>query len=220
MKYSLLILPILFLSSCLEILEEVNLKNDGSGTLSYTINLSQSKTKINSIMLLDSINGHKIPQEIDIRSKVSEVLTLIEKTDGVSNSKSNLDFDNLIFKFSCDFENVSALNNATDLIKKAYDLKDPHNNSNDHFTFDSSSNSFRRKGDYMGEANLDKIKEEDLASMKDAEFTAIYRFESEIISISNSDGRISPNKKATMLKYPLMDIVTQKKSIENKVILN
>ena len=50
-------------TSCFEIVEEVTLKKDGSGEMSFSINLSQSKTKLNSIMLMDSINGYKVPKK-------------------------------------------------------------------------------------------------------------------------------------------------------------
>lgn len=219
MKFLLLLIPITLFCSCLEIIEEVNLKKDGSGTLAYTINLSQSKTKINSVMLLDSINGIKIPTEDDVRSKINEVLDLVVKTKGISNATKTLDFENYIFNFSCDFENTMALNKASELIKNAYNIHDPLQNTDDHFSYDSLNKTFRRKGDYKSETDLDTIKEDDLALMNEAEFTAIYRFEGEIKTVSNKDARISPNKKATMLKYPLMDLVSQKKQLENTIIL-
>jgi len=219
MKYLLVLLLSVFLCSCLEIIEEVDLKNDGSGKLSYTINLSQSKSRINSIMLLDSINGQKIPTEIEIKSKLNEVITFIEMTEGISNVSKTSDFENYIFKFSCDFSDVEALNAATEIVKKKYNIKDPYANTDDHFTYSNQSKTFRRKGDYNGQADLEKVKEEDLALIQKAQYTGIYRFESEILSASNSDTKISPNKKAAMLKYKAADIATGKKKIENTITL-
>ncbi|MFK7755911.1 MAG: hypothetical protein AB8B53_03145 [Flavobacteriales bacterium] len=219
MKYILLFSLTILLTSCLEIIEEVDLKNDGSGKLSYTLNLSQSKTKINSVMLLDSINGQKIPTQAEIKLKLNEVIDLINDTDGISNVSKSLDFSNYIFKFSCDFSNPEALNRATVIVKNEYRIKDPYANSDDHYTFSSSSKTFRRKGDYQGQADLDKIKEEDLALVEKAQYTGIYRFESEIASASNTDTKISPNKKAAMLRYKAVDLATGKKQIENTITL-
>lgn len=219
MKYLFLTFLIVSLSSCFEIIEEVNVNNDGSGALSYTVNLSQSRTKINSLMMLDSLNGYKIPDENDIRLKINEVLNLIEKTEGISNLTQKLNFQDFVFEFSCDFADPNALNEATKIVKSVYEINDPYANSDDHFTFNSSSKSFRRKGDYSGEADLDKVKEEDLALLKNAEFTGIYRFQSEIYSASNTGTRISPNRKAAMMKAKVLDLMTKKQNIENIITL-
>ena len=218
-KYIFILILTVFLSSCFEIIEEVNVNDDGSGRLSYTLNLSQSRTKINSISILDSLNGHKIPDENDIRLKISEVLHLIEKTDGISNVSEDLNFQDYIFKFSCEFSDSYALNEATKIVKSAYEIEDPNSNSDDHFTFDETNKSFRRKGDYKGEADLDKVKEDDLSMLKNAEFTGIYRFQSEIKSASNSVTRISPNRKAAMMKFKVIDLINKKENIENTITL-
>tara|TARA_B100000795_G_scaffold70142_1_gene49057 strand:+ start:72902 stop:73564 length:663 start_codon:yes stop_codon:yes gene_type:complete len=220
MKYLILIILAFSLSSCFEIIEEVNVNNDGSGALSYTVNLSQSRTKINSLMLLDSIKGQKIPDENDLRIKINEVLELMEKTEGITNLKQELNFNDYIFKFSCDFAHTNALNEATRIVKSAYDINDPYANSDDHFTFDSSSKSFRRKGDYSDEADLEKVKQQDLALLKNAEFTGIYRFQSDINSVSNTETRISPNKRAAMIKVNVLDLMTKKYTLENIITLN
>ena len=45
------------LSSCFQIIEEITMRNDGTGDVLLTINLSQSKTKVATVMLLDSVQG-------------------------------------------------------------------------------------------------------------------------------------------------------------------
>ena len=52
-----------------------------------------------------------------------------------------------------------------------------------------------------------------------ANYTAIYKFESTVASASNKDAAISPGKKAVMLKLNALDIIMNKKSIENKINL-
>lgn len=213
----LVLCSVFFLSSCFEIIEEIDLNSDGSGALTYTLNLSQSKTKINSIMLLDSLNGHKIPDKSLIRSKISEVLVKIKSAEGLSNVKSSQDFDNYIFTFSCNFKDAEALNKASEYIKESYNIKDPNLNSSDHFSYNTSSKTFRRKGDYKGKAEPKEMQGEEFAGLDNAEFTAIYRFDQEVKSASNSNAKISPNNKAVMLKYKAMEVATGKKSIENTI---
>lgn len=60
-----------FLSSCFEVIEEIALKNDGTGDVVLTINLSQSKTKVASVMLLDSVQGYKVPSKQKIQQEYS-----------------------------------------------------------------------------------------------------------------------------------------------------
>nr|BFF39643.1 hypothetical protein BACY1_14480 [Tenacibaculum mesophilum] len=62
-------ISILLFTSCFEFVEEVSFNKDGSGSAVLTINLSKSKTKLASIMLLDSINGYKVPSKVTIRKK-------------------------------------------------------------------------------------------------------------------------------------------------------
>jgi len=47
---------VLSLSSCFEIVEEITMNDDGSGNILMTLNFSRSKSKIKSILLMDSIN--------------------------------------------------------------------------------------------------------------------------------------------------------------------
>jgi len=215
----LALVSIVFLSSCFEILEEVDLNTDGSGTLSYTLNLSQSKTRIKSALLLDSVNGFKIPDEQQIRDKIEEAVSVLKKAEGLSGVKVVQDYEDYIFTFKCDFTNVDALNNATKYLNDNYRVNNADFTAKNHFSFDSDSNTFKRKGDYGSKANSEEIDSEYLSALNSAKFTSIYRFNQEVESVSNSDAKISPNKKAVMLKYKAMEVATGKKSIENTIQL-
>lgn len=58
-KYLLSIFILLCFSSCFQVIEEINLTKAGSGTVNLTLNLSASKTKVASVMLMDSIQGYR-----------------------------------------------------------------------------------------------------------------------------------------------------------------
>ena len=60
MIYILSIITVFSISSCIEIIDDLTLNSDGTGSFKYTINLSASKIKINSILALDSLDGKKI----------------------------------------------------------------------------------------------------------------------------------------------------------------
>src|SRR5574343_129436 len=108
----LLILSFLGLTSCIEIIDDISLKNDGSGTLKYTINLSSSKVKINSILALDSLDGRKVPSIPEMEERIVSFKKKLSTKTGISNVTIESDFTNYIFKLQCDFTSVIALQNA------------------------------------------------------------------------------------------------------------
>jgi len=71
-----LLIPMLFIgilfSSCVEIIDDLSFNLNGSGSLKYSINLSSSKVKLNSILALDSLDGTKIPTREEIEVKIEE----------------------------------------------------------------------------------------------------------------------------------------------------
>ena len=96
--------------SCFEIIEQIQFKNDGSGNFQLTLNLSKSKTKLNSMMKLETVNGHPVPTKESISAKVKEIEQVVAKTPGISTVQTSLDFTNFIGVLSCNFSNVTQLN--------------------------------------------------------------------------------------------------------------
>jgi hypothetical protein len=83
----LLLIPsvLLFLSSCIEIIDDVQMNNEGSGSFKYTINLSASKVKITSILALDSLDGKKVPSRTEITDRISAISKKLASKSGISN---------------------------------------------------------------------------------------------------------------------------------------
>jgi hypothetical protein len=77
-KLWLFIILIPILSSCFEVIEEIAIKNDGTGDVVLTINLSQSKTKVASVMLLDSVQGYKVPSKQKIQQELNEAVAYLK----------------------------------------------------------------------------------------------------------------------------------------------
>lgn len=216
-KIALLVISLLLFTSCFEIIEEITLHKNGSGTISITLNLSQSKSKIASIMLMDSINGFPIPSKSEITNFVTNTTKTIRNTSGVSNVKSKLDLANFILNFSCDFENVHALNQV---IASFGDRKERIKiNNQKHFTYNTSIPYFSRSYHYNLSKEFSKIKTIDKNVLKESSYTTIYRFDQEIISTSNPLSKIAPNKKAVLIKVSGTDMLTGKQSIKNNIQL-
>ena len=105
-----LLVLLIGLQSCFEIIEQVTLKNDGSGSFMLTLNMSKSKTKLNSFTKMKTVNGHKVPTKEEINKKIAEMEKTVAKTVGLSNVKTTVDYDNYIAVLSCNFLKIAQIN--------------------------------------------------------------------------------------------------------------
>jgi len=203
------------LTGCFEIVEQLFLKTDGSGDFQMVLNLSKSRTRLNSIMKMKTINGHDVPSKEDIRYRLSEIEKTVSKTAGISNVKTSIDFDNFIASINCNFKNVAALNNA---VKNIY-LKENAGKKAPEKIYEYNAGVFQRWNKYSFKDDYTKLSNADKEVFATANYTAIFKFESAVSAASNKETRIAPSKKAVMLKLNTLDVITEKKSIENKINL-
>lgn len=205
-------------SSCFQVIEEINLKSDGTGQAQITLNLSQSKAKIASILLLDSINGYRVPSEKDISRFMNETVDFLSKKEGISNITKSVDLKNYILSVKFNFNDVSNLNNLTQQLLKEQKIKSVNISS---YTYEKKSNIFKRNYQYVSDAKKEynKLKTEDKAIFKTATFTSIYRFDRTIASTSNPLCKQSPSGKAIMLNTPVMELINGQSNISNTIQL-
>ena len=218
-KLLLFIVLIPFLSSCFEVIEEIAMKNDGTGDVVLTINLSQSKTKVASVMLLDSVQGYKVPSKQKIQQELNEAVAYLRKSEGISNVKSTSDFNNYIATISFSFKDVSNINNITKNILAQQKIKATNTSS---YTYNKATKTFSRKYQAIGTAKTEfnKLKAKDKAVFNGATYTSIYRFESAVTSSTNPASNVSKSKKAVMLKSSIMDLINGKINVSNSIQLS
>jgi len=215
--YLILFSCLILFQSCFEIIEQVFLKNDGSGNFQLVVNLSQSKTKLNSVIRMKTINGHDVPSKADIKYRIMEIERTVSKTPGLSNVKTTVDFDNYIATLTCNFSKVSQLNAA---VKNVYDQgKGKIKGVEKTYEYDAATNVFTRFNKFSLKDDYKKLSNADKEIFATANYTTIYKFESNVATASNKETKISPSKKATMLKQNALDLVTEKRSVENKITL-
>ncbi len=216
--YCTLILCSLSLTSCFEIIEEIKLFRNGSGEVVLTFNLSQSKTRVASVMLLDSINGYKVPSKKDINHELNAITNNLRNSTGISKVNSNVDFNNYIATISFSFKEVSNINNVFKNILARQDIQVPNQNL---YSFNANNQVFIRK--YQSDRNtissFNKLKKEDKEVFKNAQFTSITRFEQSVKSVNNKSAIVSKSKKAVMLKANMMDLIYDKSNISNQIQL-
>lgn len=219
--YTLLLFVFLIpiLSSCFQVIEEITLKNDGTGDVLLTINLSQSKTKVASVMLLDSVQGYKVPSKQKIQQELNEAVAYLKKMDGISNVKSTSDFNNYIATISFSFKDVSNINNITKNILAKQKIKATNTST---YSFNKSTKTFARKYQAVASAKTEynKLKSQDKAVFNGASYTSIYRFESPVTSTTNPASNVSKSKKAVMLKSNITDLINGKINVSNQIQLS
>lgn len=179
--------------------------------------MSRSKTKINSIMKMKTVNGHDVPAKEDIKKKMADLEKLIKKTPGISNVKTSLDFENFIATVNCSFTNVNSLNNAVRNISEKENNIQPGVEKS--YEYDAAAKTFSRLNKFSLKDEYQKLSTADREIFSTATYTGIFRFQDNVASATNKESKVAANKKAVMLKQNALDIITNKKSIENKITL-
>lgn len=214
LKYFIFILPLLILSSCVDIIDDLTVNRDGSGVLKLSINLSKSKVKVNSFLALDSLNGHRVPKIGEISSKIDFYADLIREKDGIKNvivSKNNEEF---IYKFTIEFSNLEKLEQSLKEI-----LSD-ENKSWVNFDFDWvkwENNTLTRNNLQIPSDQLRKLKVEDVELLKTGSYVSITRFQDPIIEYSNELSKLSGDLKALMIKTSAFSLAENTQSFKNTI---
>jgi hypothetical protein len=209
---------IFLVSGCFEIVEDITIHKNGSGTFFYTINLSQSKTRLDGILKLDSSDGYRVPKRKEIDENILKAKTTLEKSPGITNIIVNSDWVNYIFTLKFDFNSVNNLNLAVETVSS--ELAADHKRipeAADNFAF--TGKIFDRKSHYNAKVQSPKLTAQDKEILKDASYTCIFRFDDLVSANSNKDAKISKSGKSIMLKLNMLQLATGQKSIVNKVIL-
>ncbi|RYD98003.1 MAG: hypothetical protein EOP54_09045 [Sphingobacteriales bacterium] len=214
----LLLISLVSLSSCFETVEEINLNNDGSGRMTLTFNGSQSKAKLASVMKLKSVNGHKVPSAAEISSELGRTATQLRAIPGISNVKTNADFQNYIISVSFDFKDVSQINTAFSKMLTAYKI--PTYNAAT-YVYNKNTKTFSKTYQLnpATKKQYNELKQEDKEVFKSAQYTSVYRFQSLVKTMANTKASVSASKKAVMHKTPILNIINSGASVNNSIQL-
>ena len=202
--------------SCFEVIEEVKIKDDGSGHFNFVINFSQSKTKINSVLKMQKINGYTIPSKEEIKNEATKLELLAQNTAGISNVKTNIDLTNYIFAIDLDFKKINNLNAV--FLKLKNSKKISPTIATDYFTFNDKK--FIRSQKIPIKALYDKLEKADKEVFQTAKYTSVYKFDSTIKSFSNKNAVTSKSNKAIKLNGSVINVINGNEKIENTITLN
>lgn len=202
--------------SCFEVIEEVKMKDDGSGHFNFVLNFSQSKTKLNSILKMQKINGYTIPSRDEIKNEAAKLEELAQNTSGISNVKTNIDLTNYIFTIDLDFQKISNLNAV--FLKLKNSKKISQSIATDYFTF--TDKKFVRSQKVPIKALYDKLEKANKEVFQTAKYTSVYKFDSTIKTFSNKKAVTSKSNKAIKLNGSVINVINGNEKIENTITLN
>ena len=215
MRVFLIGLLSLVVSSCVDIFDDITIRADGSGTYKYTINLSASRVKINSILALDSIDGQRVPKLSEIKEKIELYRHKLEEKQGVSNVKVDANYDDFLFKISCDFESVSELQESIrEIVKEeSKDKNDPALNE----TWISWDGKTLMRSVPNFQSAIHKLKAEDQEKLKTGNYNAVSRFEKPVLKCDNPQAQISPTKTAVMIRTNMFAAGTNPSNLKSNI---
>ena len=217
MKLPILFLLTCLLSGCFEIREEVNMKADGSGEVSFVVNLSQSKDNVSKYMAMGSVEGYKVPTRQQVEENLTKIKNTIAAVPGMSVVLTKSDWSNYVFSLSGRFAHVKALNKAMEIVAKEYDKEGKHAASGKS-GFGYSNGQFRRFSTYPPKAKeFAELPSLQRFVLESATMTSIYRFDRSIRNVSHPKAQLSPSGKSVMLTLPLSELMKGSGTISETV---
>lgn len=208
----------IYLTSCIELIDDITINSDGSGKLKYSINLSSSKTECNSLILLDSLNGYKVPKIEHLKAKIVQFEKIISLQPGISQVQIESNWQDFIFKFSCDFDNLHNLQTAVKVTLKLLELPIGQNFETDWIYLKESC--LIRDVPHIILNNFSEFKFIRQEELELSRYTSITRFDKEISYFENISARLSQNKKAVMIQTDLKNLIDNSKKLNNKICIS
>jgi len=213
------IVSLLFITSgCIEIIDDISLNSDGTGTFKYNLNLSASKVKINSLLALDSLDGKRVPKIGEIQKRIQEILIQIKNQDGITEVSLSENYDDYLFKFQCNFESVEKLQMAIKVVVNDQ-VKERDLEEFDHNWISFSGETMSRSVPRITIEKTKEINQSDIALLKKGTYTSITRFEMEIDHFENESAVLSRSRRAVMVQTDPYSLTKDHQLLDNIIYL-
>ena len=217
--YFLFLLIPTLLGSCVEIIDDLTLNLDGSGTFKYTVNLSSSKVKVNSILALDSFNGKKVMKIGELDNLLFSFKDALKKEKGIRSVQMEFNKTDFIIKIAIDFGSINDLQNG---IKSALQKVEPKNNINGEegiwMAWDGKS--LERIIPNIVAERIKNVNETENNLLKTGTYTCISRLPKSIAKTNNANCKLNPSKTATMLRVNASDLKLNPNLLEHTITLS
>ena len=221
MRYFVFLVSFLLLglTSCIEIIDDLSVKSDGTGTLKYTVNLSSSKVKVNSVLALDSLDGKKVPSIEEIKQKIDQFIKTLDAQNGISNVIVDANYSEFIFKFQCDFGSVSqlqdGLKNAIVILSKEKSIAPLEHN-----WLSWDGNKLVRSIPEITGRKIKELNDSDVEQLKRGTYTSITRFDRVVDKFENREAQLNKSKMAVMVRTNTYRLKENQDVLENIIYLS
>jgi hypothetical protein len=209
---------VISLSSCIEIIDDLSIDEDGSGTFKYTVNLSSSKIKLNSYLALDSLDGKRVPSMAEITAELDEVVASLKCKHGISNVTFDANYNDFIFKLKLDFASVPELQAAVKaIVREKSKGKDFDELNHEWLTY--SGNSLERSVPELKIRQVSSLKADEISELKQGTYTSITRFDRNVDKFDNKMAIVAKNKKAVMVRTDPYSLLQKNNLLDNTIYL-
>jgi hypothetical protein len=221
MKYlfSFFAIGLLFsFTSCIEIIDDLAINEDGTGTFKYTVNISSSKVKLNSYLALDSLDGKRVPSLDEIKGYVDEVVLSLKKQEGISNLTIESNYTDFIFKLKLNFNSVENLQSAIKAVAKE-NSKKRYLEALNHTWLNYTKESLARSIPKMNIERAKSLSAEEIKLLKEGTYTSITRFANDVARFDNTNAILAKNKKAVMVRTDTYSLSQKTQLLDNTIYL-
>ncbi|MFT5780208.1 MAG: hypothetical protein ACI837_003169 [Crocinitomicaceae bacterium] len=209
---------VISLTSCIEIIDDLAVNKDGSGTFKYTVNLSSSKIKLNSYLALDSLDGKKVPSISDITVELDKIVSSLKEKHGISNVSFDANYTDFIFKLKLDFASIPELQNAIKtVVREKSKGKEIDELNHEWLTY--SGTSLVRSVPELKIRKASTLKPDEISDLKKGTYTSISRFDREVAKFDNKSAILAKNKKAVMMRTDPYSLIQKSNLLDNTIYL-
>ncbi len=203
------------LTSCFELVEQISVNEDGTGEMTVTLNMFESKKKLQTFLEApESMHGYKAPDQEEVENFFKGVVATVSEVEGISDVKSDIYYEDFIFSISGSFADVSAMDEA---VKKfTHGMSRGMVNLKNEYRFEDGIFSRSFESPYKAE-NYSEIPMMQRVILESARMISVYRFEQEIKGMTSADTELSFDKKEARFESNLSDIVSGAKTINNEI---
>ncbi len=217
------------LVSCFEIKENIHINDDGSGSYSFLMDLSQMKPLFamsRNLQRSMSDTSARIKTSapmpnpmLQMRVKLDELQSKLQAVAGISEYKTICDTTAFMIGATYSFANIEALNNSINVLRNS--SSNPTALEMTHYSY--ANKRFEKIND-ISKANVSgsTTKNDSLTNelFRGARYTLTCTFDRKIKEVSNPLYFISVDGKTLLYTGSLLDIMNQKNNIGSTVILH
>lgn len=218
------------LFSCFEIKENIHINDDGSGSYSFIMDLSQMKPLFtmsrdfqrsmnDSTARIKKTSAAPPNPLLQMKSKFDAIQPTLEGIAGISAYQTVCDTNAYLIGATYSFATIESLNNSINVLRKS--TSNPGAIETTHYAY---SNKHFEKINDISKANVSgaTTKNDSLTNelFKNARYTLTCTFDRKIKDVSNPLYFISADGKTLLYFGSLLDIMNQKTNIGNSVVLH